>query len=160
MIDKTSMSLFEVFYLLVTTAGFVAVSTQLWIQRQQSRLLLKTLEASASTSVAQRQLSVDKVFVERPHLCEYFLQRKSPASDSAGEVSAMAMLLLNYFDTYFLQKDEIQQLYPVDAWEAYMALYFRNSPFLRQFLNKNTDLYSRRLCEFMQKAAPDPSSPH
>jgi hypothetical protein len=156
-IDKTTMSLFEVLYLLVTTGGFVAVSIQLWIQRHQTRLLLKTLEANTSTSVAQRQLEVDSLFVEEPHLVEYFLEGKIPSENHLREASATAMLLLNYFETYFLQKQQTSQMYSEEAWECYIALHFKNSPFLCQFLERHAGLYSKELCEFMGKAALDSS---
>jgi hypothetical protein len=154
MIDKVTMSLFELAYLGVTVSGFIAISIQLWLQRYQARLLYRSIDAQTNASVAQRQLEVDKLFVERSYLGEYFLQQKIPDAGHLLEASSMAMLLLNYFDTYFLQKDQkAKQMYPEDAWEAYIAFHFKNSRFLCDFLHERRALFSHYLVNLMEGAA-------
>ena len=111
MIDDWPMSFFELLYIVVTTLGFLALSLQLWLQRRQTTILTQTLESASDSSVAQRQLQVDSLFLEKPHLIEYFLHKQLPESARQDEAHAMAVLLLNYFDTYFLQRDSSSQLY-------------------------------------------------
>jgi len=152
MIEKISMSLFELLYLLITAGGFVALSVQLWIQRCQMKLLISGMEATADVSVAQRTLEADRIFVERPHLRAYFLGGAVPVQRHLDEALSMALLLLNFWDTYYIQTNKgLSQMYSGIAWEQYLGLYFKNSPTLCQTVEDNKEIFTDKMFECMRR---------
>ena len=68
----------------------------------------------------------------------------------------MALLLLNYFDTYFLQRSLSTQLYSDTAWRSCMAMFFKNSPFLCHVLKDNRNLYTDDLYVFHEVTIMNP----
>jgi hypothetical protein len=102
MINRFEMSLFEVLYLIITGVGVAFLSVQLWMQRKQIKILIRTIEVSANLSVAERTIGIDKIFLDKPHLAEYFLENGYPTPSDLPEAKLLAILLLNYLDIYFL----------------------------------------------------------
>lgn len=158
-IEETRMSpepikLAELLSLIIQGAGFICVILSLLYLIRQTRLLNDTLASNTNASVGSRQFEADKIFIENPHLREYFLNNKdiSPNHEHYQQVSAVAQCLLNFFDSFVLQKDKFTQLYDETTWTEYIKTHFVNSPFLCRHLKQNPEWYTKELVEIMNMA--------
>ena len=125
---------------------------------EQTKLLSNSLNANANAAVAQLTLQMDKLFVDKPHLRKYFLEAQVPQDADSPEAQAVAMLILNYFDGYFLQKDHVPQLFSTTAWTNYMSMYFTNSPVLCRILAETPSIWTRELFDLMQRSTEPQAS--
>jgi hypothetical protein len=138
--------------LLLALGGFWLVYRTLRVLIEQTMLLRNSVDSGANASVGERQLGADLVFVEHPNLRKYFLEGVDlvPADpDYPAGVSA-AQLLANFFDTYFLQRRSLPQLYEDATWQAYIKAHIVGGPILRRFIRENRSWFSRDLVDFVE----------
>jgi hypothetical protein len=147
------MSTYEKWSLITSAFGFLLVVGSLAILSHQTKLLAKAIDASASASVAERQINIDKVFVDKPELLRYFFGNTDISRDDESYYAALAVagLLANYFDTYCLQKGMLKQMYSEPAWECYIKDYFRRSPLLREHVKEFHDWYTPDLLNLLRQ---------
>jgi hypothetical protein len=130
------------------------IERQLWILNKQTRILRKNLIVQAQSSVADRQLNVDRMFVEYPDIRECFTDGVSlgPGDPRYLRVLAASQCLANYFDTYILQKGKFAQLYSDAAWIDYISGHLTRSPMLRQFVADHPSWYTDDLVQLASAA--------
>ena len=146
------MSLYEALSLSLQIVGYCLILLSIGIVTFQVILTKRTIETAANSSVGLRQINVDKIFVEKPHIYKYFQLGVEVNSSDADyeEARAVAQLLANYFDTYFLQRIHLKQLYTETSWKSYMSDYFASSPILCQHIFEYKDWYTKDLIKLMQ----------
>ena len=150
------LTTYETIYLVLTAAGFIAVLLTLMVLVHQTALVRKSIEASICSSVGERQIDIDRIFLEWPALRKYFLcgvdiENQDVDYDLA---LAIAQLLANYFDTYFLQR-RYPQLYSDDTWSKYIHDYLSQSPILRRFILEFSGWYTGDLVAAVKVNEPD-----
>ena len=148
------MSAFEIWSLIISAFGFLLVIASIGILIYQTRILVKSLDVSSNSSVGERQLEVDKIFVENPHLLKYFFNNVdiSPSHDDYEAALAITLMLANFYDTFLLQEGNFQQMYPVDSWSRYIKDYFAKSPILRNHVEEYKSWYTPGLLALKQSA--------
>src|SRR5436309_212646 len=114
------MTPYEKWSLLVSGLGFLLVVLSLAILIYQTKLLARSVDATANASVGDRQLEADKIFVDRPELAQYFFDNVDISHNDKDYAAALAVahLLANFYDTYFLQKGQFKQMYTEQLWEC------------------------------------------
>jgi hypothetical protein len=135
-----------------------AIERQLRILTEQTTLLSNSLVIQAQSSVADRQLQLDRMFVEFDDIRECFLNGMSVGADDPRylRVLAACQCLANYFDTYFLQRGKFAQLYSDEAWVDYIVGHFATSPMLCCFVVDHADWYTSTLVAHASFAASKP----
>jgi len=130
------------------------IERQLRILNKQTRILGKNLIVQAQSSVADRQLNVDRVFIEYPDIRECFTDGVilGPGDPRFLRVLAASQCLANYFDTYILQKGKFAQLYSDAAWIDYIRGHLTRSPMLRQFVADHPSWYTDDLVQLASAA--------
>jgi hypothetical protein len=120
--------------------------TQQTIERQL-RILTEQLVVQAQSSVADRQLQVDRMFVDLADIRECFTDSVTlgPSDPRCRRALAACQCLANYFDTYLLQKGKFAQLYSDEAWVDYISGHFAKSPMLRRFVVEHPSWYTSDL---------------
>lgn len=120
------------------------IEHQLQILTEQTVILANSLTVQAQSFVADRQLQVDRMFVEYADLRECFLGSVtlSPGDPRYRRAIAACQCLANYFDTYLLQKGKFAQLYSDEAWIDYIHGHLVRSPMLRRFVAKHPSWYT------------------
>lgn len=141
------MTTYEMLYLIISASGFLMVIVSVSMLIYQTVLLRRSLDVGSNSSVGQRQLEVDKLLVENPHLLKYFLNNVniSPTDQDYEAALAIALLLANFYNTFLLQKDKFQQIYPVESWLGYITDYLSTSPILRDHVEEYQRWYSPEL---------------
>ena len=129
--------LLGVVQLLVSVLGFLVVAWSL-------RVLIRTLDAQSSASVAARQQEFDRTVLQYPALYKYFYEGQELARDDPeyARVMAAAQLLANYFDGFFRQRGLYRQMWPDEQWRAYIQDHIRRSPALRSYVRANPAWFS------------------
>src|SRR5262245_521652 len=155
------MTAYEIVYLtftglqvLVAIGGFIMVWRSLRFLAQQTRVLSESVEETACLSVGDRQIEIDRIFIEWPGLRKYFLEGIQISRDDTDYEAALAtaQLLANYFETYFLQRRAHSQLYSESTWLEYINDHLSNSPILRQFILGFREWYTNELVEAARAA--------
>lgn len=120
----------------------------------QTVLLRRSLDVGSNSSTGQRQLEVDKLWVENPHLLKYFFNNVniSPTHQDYDAALALALLLANFYNTFLLQKDKFQQIYPVESWIGYITDYLSTSPILRDHVEEYQRWYTPDLLTLKRAA--------
>src|ERR1700674_4045357 len=111
------MSTYEKWSLIIAACGFVIVIASIGVLIYQTMVLRSSLDVSSNASVGERQLEVDKILVQNPHLLKYFFNNMAipPDHNDYDAALTIALLLANFYDTFLLQKDKFQQMYPVES---------------------------------------------
>ena len=148
------MTTYEKLYLILSASGFLTVIVSVSVLIYQTVLLRRSLDVGSNSSVGQRQLEVDKLLVENPHLLKYFLNNVniSPTDQDYEAALAIAMLLANFYNTFLLQKNKFQQIYPVESWIGYITDYLSTSPILRDHVEEYQRWYSPELLTLKRTA--------
>src|SRR5260370_142407 len=148
------MTTFEKLYLLISASGFVIVIASVGVLIYQTVLLRRSLDVGSNSSVGQRQLEVDKLLVKNPHLLKYFFNNVAVSPGDADYDAALtfALLLANFYDTFLLQKDKFEQMYPVESWTCYITDYFSTSPILRDHVEEYHRWYTPGLLSLKRAA--------
>jgi hypothetical protein len=173
MIEWKPLTAFEFFYLIITFCGFVGVVVSLFFLTRQTRLVTRQVElltrqtelltnqtelltqsAQCDTyaSITTNLTMTKQIFIEYPFLRPYFYDGLdiSEDNDKYHRAEGVAEHLLDFFDGV-LQLNEKGQLWPQHLWANYIKDSFRNSPILRDYLEKTKDWYSSKLLSHMEK---------
>lgn len=147
-----AMTTYEKWSLIISALGFFLVVLSMAVLIYQTWLLSRSINATANASVGDRQLEADKIFVEKPELAPYFFDNVeiSPGHADYAAAWAVAHLLANFLDTYYLQKGQFDQMYTEQLWEAYINDRLRRSPILRRFLEENSTLYTSDIAKCVE----------
>jgi len=138
-----------------------ALAAQVGHFARQVDIWSRSLREHAGASVAERQIQVDTALLERSHLRPYLWEGKvcDPRDEHHNELLALAQLLSNYFDTYFLQREDFEQLWSGPQWTSYILTHIRNSPTLRAFIMENRPWFTNPLVELVESVSrPDGSN--
>lgn len=135
------------------------IANQLRVLVEQTIVLTNSLTVQAQSSVADRQLNIDRMLVQHPEIWECFDDDVTIGVGDPRYTRALAMsqCLANYFDTYLLQKERFAQLYSDDAWTEYIKGYFAKSPILRRFVADHSGWYTRELLSLAGSAQISPT---
>jgi hypothetical protein len=148
------MTTYEKLYLIISASGFLMVIVSVSVLIYQTVILRRSLDVGSNSSVGGRQLEVDKLLVENPHLLKYFLKNVtiSPTHQDYDAALAFALLLANFYNTFLLQKDKFQQIYPVESWIGYITDYLSTSPILRDHIEEYQRWYTPELLTLKRAA--------
>ena len=87
------MTTYEKLYLIISASGFLIVIVSVSVLIYQTVLLRKSLDVGSNSSVGQRQLEVDKLLVENPHLLKYFFNNVKISPTDQDNEAALAIAL-------------------------------------------------------------------
>jgi hypothetical protein len=148
------MTTYEKLYLVISAGGFLVVIVSVSVLIYQTVLLRKSLDVGSNSSVGQRQLEIDRLLVEKPNLLKYFFNNVtiSPTEQDYEAALAFTLLLANCYNTFLLQKDKFQQIYPVESWIRYITDYFSTSPILRDHVEEYQRWYTPALLTLKRAA--------
>ncbi len=120
--------------LVMVSFGFV------WYQIREVR---RSLESSASSSIYQMMIDIDKFFVEKPHLRGYFYRdERIEQSDTKtkDEVCAAAEMITDWFYHAYQQRSSMPPEI-LQGYRNYMQSLYANSAALREYVTEHHDWY-------------------
>ncbi len=120
------------------------------------------VKSEINTSVGARQIDVDRVLIEYPHLRPFFLEGRNLQSDEEHyqQVAAAAVLFANFFDTYLLDRGDAEQLYGDAEWNAYVTDHLRGSPVMRRVISERKAWFSQALVDASRTIDPELDTSH
>jgi|GEM_PF-2907381 len=154
LIEKTSMTLFELLYLVAAVLGFVAVIISLLILGRQTRILTEAGICGIYQSFSSHLYSINEVFIEHPELRPCFYSGKHLAQNDPMHARAVSVAeyLLDLFDSIITQEGKLRQLWPQTNWRQYIGDSFARSPLLCEHLVELRSWYSDELFQIMEGA--------
>ena len=147
------MTLYEGLSLIVSAAGFLAVVVSIRYLVVQTKSSARALESSTFDASANATFMIDSVFIEHPDLRKYFYDAGQPvAPELEDRVTAVAELMLDYFDYVLLQQKRPAELHPHNFWsDQYLIDLFSASPILCEYLEKRKSWFSDDLTAVMHQ---------
>lgn len=112
----------------------------------QTQAQANALRTASYVAVMDKQLEINKIFLEKPYLQPYFFDGVAISENTAScEVSverkedcfrqslALSDYYLDFFDLFYSQREVIlQSRKDCEAWEYYIVDRLRNSPILQE----------------------------
>ena len=111
----------------------------------QIRELRRSLESSASHSIYQMMVDIDKFFAEKPQLRGYFYRGKGINGldeDARDQVFATAEMITDWFYHAYQQRSNM----PAETskgYRNYMQSLYANSAALREYIAEHQDWYPK-----------------
>ena len=147
--DATQISIAVV--LTITLAVVFCYARQ---ARRQVEELRKGLRSSVYASGATHMFTVDEIFVQYPEMRAYFYEHEEIDASNVNyrRATAIAELLLDYFQSAFQHMEDFPKEWPRDGWEEYIKYVFAHSPVLCQYLDSVRGWYTEKLIELWETA--------
>ena len=153
----------ELIKLLFTIGSFITVIITITSLIFQSRVLLiqtecniKSIQGNTLGFITNNSLTVDKLFIDNPHLRPYFYNNQTIKKDDKlfDTVSATAEYLLDYFDSLLLHLNlsPYIETYYRKSWEATIIDSFLWSPILCSHIEENRPWFSAELFALYEKS--------
>jgi hypothetical protein len=128
-------------------AGVALAAAGLGFTGMQTRFLVKTNQALVYQNIISLMADIDRLFVEHPLLRPFFYDKTEPPppGELRCQVDAMAELLLDFMDNYFIQAPHMPVAGDDQQWQDYFAEEFDASPALRALFESKRNWYDGAL---------------
>jgi len=134
----------------------------LYFSYRQTTHVVEALRVNLNSRITTNTLDLDRVFIEKHHLREYFYEGKEiPDNHSDFHLAlAIAELKLDIFEHNMLTYRDIDRVLPRDehsnAWrqgnDEWIEFSFSNSPILCKYLEARKAWYTKELYDAMKAA--------
>jgi hypothetical protein len=146
------MTLYEGLSLIVSAAGFIGLVITIRYLALQTRSSAHALESNTFGASATATFMIDAIFIEHPNLRKHFYNAAGPPPRDGDRVTAVAELMLDYFDYVLLQQQRSAEVHRHNFWsEQYLIDSFSASPILCEYLEQRKTWYSDGLTDLMRQ---------
>lgn len=137
---------------LVAAIGLLLIYSQVYHIKRQ-------IKGSASASLYEQMIDIDRYFVDHPELKTYIYGNNLIEKDDKqyDRIRSLAEMMCDLMEHAFVQKDNL----PLDVWprwKDYMQYLYDSSPIIRQHLHESGAWYTENILYEIERTSRLPNN--